>query len=84
MALPKNKYLRKLTIEDLEYYWKVEDDTSDFRGLVVSVGMVLQPYKRFVFDFRFDHHRESEVPGKSIPNINQVTPKLIKESIAFA
>lgn len=84
MALPKSKHLRKITVDGTEYYWKVEEDTRDYRGLIVTVGVVAKPYKRFIFDFRFSYNHTNDDSHIIRPAITAVTPNLIKQSIAFA
>ena len=84
MALPKNKNLRKLTNNDVQYYWKVEDDTRDFQGLIVTVGMVALPHKRFIFDFRFNYVKLKIASEEEKKPLSEVTPKLIIDAIAFA
>ncbi len=83
-AMYENKNIRKLTVDGLEYYWKVEDDTRDYQGLIVTVGMVLKPYKRLVFDFRFDYEKIKTSSETSKRSLTGVTPKLITEAITFA
>ncbi len=84
MALPKNKNLRRLRTNGIDYYWKVAPDTRAFNGLLVTVGKVLKPHQRFVFVFRFDYEPLNAAPPSSKLSLTGVTPKLIKESIKFA
>ncbi|MFK8101869.1 MAG: hypothetical protein AB8G15_05075 [Saprospiraceae bacterium] len=84
MTLPKNKNLRILTTNETDYYWKVEDDTRDFKGLLVTVGKVAKPDQRFVFLFRFDYAQIKNAPPTSKLSSTGVTPKLIKAAIDFA
>ena len=86
MGLPKkkNKNRRKLIYDEIEYYWRVEDDTRDFQGLIVTIGIVSHPFKRCCFDFRFDNEDLKSSSGASDSSLIFVTPKLVKEAIAFA
>lgn len=84
MALPKNKHLRKITVDETPYYWKVEDNINTFQGLIVTVGFESAPYKRLEFEFIFDFDAIYPPSKEAIQILSEVTPNLIKESIHFA
>lgn len=85
MTLPKNKNIRKITVDNTRYYWTIEYD-EDYGLIICHVGLVDEP------NFRFSFHRGANKKHvRYIQNgidekdeIAAVTPKLVAEAIAFA
>lgn len=81
MALPK-KGIRKITVQNQQYYWTVKMDYYQL-GLMVGIGLVESPNQHVSFLCKFDD------PWLSFPTpvdneVNAITPSLIREAILFA
>jgi len=82
MALPKNKGIRKITVNNQKYYWTVKNNYQ-LLSLVVTVGLISTPNNHFFFTLKF------EDPWLAFPNkvkneVSAITPSLIRESVLFA
>lgn len=85
MALPKNKKIRRITIDNIEYYWTSKFD--EIYGLVTcNVGLVEKPNQKFNFIRGVDSTHIQYVQNgiKKKDTIRAITPKLVKEAIEFA
>ena len=77
MSLPKNKGLRKIVINDIEYYWKIDKDIkTDI--LKVTIGKVLEPNKRIILSLKDSLETEDGIKNQII------NPQLIKDTIKYA
>lgn len=77
MSLPKNKGLRKIVINDIEYYWKTDKDIKT-NILKVTIGKVLEPNKRVILSLKDSLETENGV------RVQIVNPQLIKDTIKYA
>jgi hypothetical protein len=95
MALPakKKRGIRLLKHEDVNYYWKVREDTSNAM-LAVIVGLEARPSLFFIVYVSFVNPSLygpwlalAHEQGRDVSTINEpdkISPKLIVEAIAFA
>lgn len=85
MALPKNKKIRKITVDNIEYYWTIQYD-QDYGLVTCNVGLVDKPNYRFCFirgtDSSHVRYIHNSIDEKD--EVEAITPKLIRESIIFA
>lgn len=77
MSLPKNKGLRKIVINYIEYYWKTDKDIKT-NILKVTIGKVLEPNKRVILSLKDSLETENGV------RVQIVNPQLIKDTIKYA
>jgi hypothetical protein len=82
MALPKKKGIRRITVNDVQYYFTIHYDYYS-PGLITSIGQIESLNKRFLFltkckDFWLEY------PDVSIAETFTMTPKIVRQAIIFA
>ena len=87
MALPKNKNIRKIKVDNIDYYWKASHDYSINR-IVVRIGLVEKPNIGFKLLSELNDPSLKFVTPESntTPNtwFGSISPQNIKDSIVFA
>jgi len=81
MALPKNKGIRKLTVDNIRYYWTAKYDYQGQR-LVVTIGLAETP--NVVFYVFLNQQDPWLAFPQSVENeVDPLTPKFIRRSIEY-
>lgn len=85
MAIPKSKNIRKITVDDIEYYWAIKYD-EDYGLTACNVGLVEKSNYRFSFVRGVDesHQRYIHNSIKEKDEVKAITPGLVKEAILYA
>lgn len=85
MALPKNKKIRRITVDGVEYYWTSKYDEI-YGQINCNIGLVEKPNYRFSFLRGLDSsHTQYIHNGISEEDLlNAITPKLISDAIKYA
>lgn len=85
MAIPKNKNIRKITVDNLHYYWSIQYD-EDYGWIVCTIGLVDQPNVSFSFSRGANHSHTKYIENgiEEKEEVQAITPKLVAEAIAFA
>jgi len=79
MAIPK-KGIRKITVENVQYYFTVELESYGF-SIVVTIGLVENPNKRFSFSVK---QGDPNLTFIKEDKVGVVTPKLVHQAINYA
>ncbi len=85
MTIPKNKNIRKIAVNNIQYYWSVKYD-EDYGVIICNVGLVEKPNFRFCFSrgANNSHVRWIRNGVEEKDELKAVTPKLVSEAIKFA
>lgn len=85
MAIPKNKDLRKITVDNTRYYWSIKYD-EDHGMIQCNIGLVDTPNFRFSFSCGANNSHISYIHNaiEEKDEVEAVTPKLVAEAIKFA
>ncbi|WP_103070883.1 hypothetical protein [Aquimarina sediminis] len=85
MTLPKNKNIRKITVNNIQYYWSIKYD-EDYGLVFCTIGLVDKPNFRFSFSRGVDnsHVRYIQNGIEEKDEIEAITPKLVANAIVFA
>ena len=85
MSIPKNKNIRKIIVNTIQYYWSIKYD-EDYGLIVCNIGLVDEPNFRFSFSrgANKSHIRYIQNGIKEKDEIAAITPKLVAEAILFA
>lgn len=85
MAIPKNKNIRKISVNGVHYYWTIKYD-EDYGNIICNVGLVDEPSFRFSFcrGANNSHVRWTHNGVEAKDELEAVTPKLVSEAIKFA
>ena len=85
MALPKNKKIGKITVDNVQYYWTINYD-EDYGLVMCNIGLVEKPNYTFGFQRGVDQshvrHIHNSIEGKD--ELHAITPGLVKEAIVYA
>ena len=85
MTIPKNKRIRKITIDKIQYYWTIKYD-EDYGTILCNIGLVEAPNFRFSF-YRGANNSHIKWIDNGVEERDQleaVTPKLVSEAIKYA
>ena len=85
MAVPKHKNIRKITVDNIQYYWTIRYD-EDYGLLNCTFGLMDQPNFRCSFRCGVDdiHVRYIQNGIAEEDEVNSITPKLIAQAIQLA
>lgn len=85
MALPKNKNIRKIMVNDIEYYWTISYD-EDYGLITCNVGLVDKPNYRFNFSRGGDktHIQYIHNSIEEKDTLKAITPNLVRKAIEYA
>lgn len=85
MAIPKNKSIRKITVDTVPYYWSIKYD-EDYGLIVCTIGLVDEPNYRFSFTrgANDSHTRYIHNSMDKKDEVKAITPKLVMQAILFA
>jgi hypothetical protein len=85
MTIPKNKNIRKITVNNIQYYWSIKYD-EDYGIVVCNVGLVEKPNYRFCFSRGADNSHVRWIRNRieEKDELKAITPKLVSEAIKFA
>lgn len=85
MAVPKNRNIRKITVDSLQYYWSIKYD-EDYGIIQCNIGLVNKPSYRFRFirTANKSHVRYILNGIEDKDEVEVITPKLVAEAIKFA
>ena len=84
MTLPKHRNIRKITVDDVSYYWTIQYD-EDYGLITCTIGLVNQPNIRFSFTRGASdaHVRFIQNHVEEKDELTAITPKLVAEAITF-
>jgi hypothetical protein len=84
MAIPKHKNIRKITINNIEYYWSIKYD-EDYRLIKCNIGLVNEPSYRFSFicGANDSHVQYIHNTIEEKDEVEAITPKLVAQAIEF-
>ena len=84
MTIPKKNNLRKIKVDNIEYYWRFGHDYKK-RKLNVIIGEVSKPNKRIILSAKYvDAWLANNIEEFIANEIQIVKPQLIKRTIKFA
>ncbi|CAM1363367.1 hypothetical protein [Tenacibaculum xiamenense] len=85
MAVSKNRNIRKIIVDNIQYYWSIKYD-EDYGLIICNIGLFDKPNYRFSFSRGAnDSHIRSIHNGiEEKDEIEAITPKLVAEAIEFA
>lgn len=85
MTIPKNKNIRKITVDNVQYYWSIKYD-ADYGDIICNIGLVEEPNFRFSFcrGANSSHVRWIRNGVEEKDELEAVTPKLVADAIKFA
>lgn len=85
MTLPKNKNIRKIKVDDVEYYWNIDYD-EDYGIIGCNVGLVEQPNYRFSFARGADDNHKRYIHNgiEKEEEVKAITPSMVRSAIVYA
>ncbi len=85
MAIARNKNIRKITVENVRYYWTIKYD-EDYGDIICRIGLVEEPNFRFSFCRVANDSHVRWINNSCDPKdeLQAITPKLVSEAIKFA
>lgn len=85
MSIPKNKNIRKITVDGVQYYWSIKYD-EDYGDIVCNIGLIEQSNFRFSFCRGADasHKKYFDNGVEEKDQVKAITSKLVAEAIQFA
>ena len=85
MSLPKNKNIRKIIVNNIQYYWNINYD-EDYGLITCNIGLVDKPNYRFSFirggDETHTKYIHNSIEEEDI--LKAITPSLVKKAIEYA
>lgn len=85
MAISKNKNIRKIIVDNIEYYWTVKYD-EDYGIITCYVGLIETPNYRFGFGRGVDDSHKKWIDNgvEKQEQIQAITSSLVKKAIVYA
>lgn len=85
MAIPQNRNIRKLKVDNIEYYWTIKYD-EDYGDILCHVGLVEMPNFRFGFVRGADDSHKKWIDNgvKKEEQVKAISPSIVRQAILYA